>query len=341
MQDADLTLNPPAVTACRDCSADLAPGTLACPQCYALVYSNHLDQISKTARNLEETNQPHNLAQAKELWLSALPWLPRGSRQSEWIREHILVLDSRINSAQSSPQPSKWAKRLGPLAPIAVFLAKAKSALLLLLKLKFLLSFAAFFGVYWALFGIWFGAGFALSILIHELGHVVAVKRRGLRCDLPVFLPGFGAYVRWQGFAISDTTRAEIALAGPLAGLIAAAACIAIYVATGRPVFAALAHTGAWLNVLNLIPIWMLDGGLAAYALSRLQRSLLVLTCVVFLWLTGQPIFLLVAAGMTYRVFTKDLPAEPSTRTMIFYTALLFALGALLKMAPLQRIHRF
>lgn len=341
MQDAELTLNPPAITTCRDCRADLTAGALACPQCYALVYSNHLDQISKTARNLEETNQPNALAQAKELWLSALPWLPRGSRQSEWIREHILVLDARINSTQPPPQPSKWAKRLGPLAPLAVFLAKAKSALLLLLKLKFLLSFAAFFGVYWALFGIWFGAGFALSILIHELGHVVAVKRQGLRCDLPVFLPGFGAFVRWQGFAISPTARAEIALAGPLAGLIAAAACLAIYIATSRPVFAALAHTGAWLNVLNLIPIWMLDGGQAAHALSRLQRALLVLTCVVLLWLTGQPIFLLVAAGMTYRVFTKDLPAEPSTRTMVFYTALLFTLGALLKIAPVQQFHRF
>jgi len=341
MQNAELALNPPAVTNCRACRADLVPGTLACPQCAALVYSNHLDQISKTALNLEQINRPENLAEARELWLSALPWLPRASRQADWIREHIAALDARINAAESPAPPSKWMKRLGPLAPIAVFLAKAKGALLLLFKLKFLLSFAAFFGFYWAIYGVWFGAGFALSILIHEFGHVIAVKRRGLQADLPVFLPGLGAYVRWQGFAISSPARAEIALAGPLAGLLAAAASFAIFLITRKPVFAALAHAGAWLNLFNLIPVWRLDGGQATHALNRLQRGLLLLTCLLFFWMTGQMGFLFVAAGMTYRLFTKDVPEEPSTRTMVFFTVLLFALGALLKIIPFQPATRF
>ena len=101
-------------------------------------------------------------------------------------------------------------------------------------------------------------SGFAVQILIHELGHVFAVKRRGLKADLPVFLPGFGAYVRWQGFDISVDARAEIALAGPFFGLLAAAGCMGLYAYTQRPVFAALAHAGAWLNLINLIPVWML-----------------------------------------------------------------------------------
>ena len=224
------------------------------------------------------------------------------------IRQRVLALDARINATDSPPPTqSKWIKRLGPLAPLAVLLAAAKTAFLLLFKLKFLLSFAAFFGVYLALYGLWFGAGFAISILIHELGHVVAVKRLGLKADLPVFLPGFGAYVRWQGFNISLPNRAGIALAGPLAGLLAAAVCMGIYVATQRPVFAALAHTGGWLNLLNLIPVWMLDGGQATHALSRLQRGLLLVTCIVFFFLTRQSVFLLVAAGMTYRLS----PATP------------------------------
>jgi Zn-dependent protease len=336
MQLPELTLNPPVITGCRDCRADLAPGTLACPQCNALVYSNHLDQISKTARNLEETGQTAQLAEARELWLSALPWLPRASRQAEWIRQHVLTIDERLNAAEPAPTPSKWVKRLGPLAPVAIVLAKAKGLLLFLFKLKFLLSFAAFLGVYWAIYGLWFGVGFAVSILIHEFGHVIAVKRRGLQADLPVFLPGFGAYVRWQGFNIPLADRAGIALAGPLAGLLAAIACLAMYTASHRPVFAALAHTGAWLNLLNLVPVWILDGGQAVYALSRVQRILLLLACLIFAWITAQPAFLLVAAGMTYRLFTKDLPSTPSTRTMVYYITLLFALGALLKLIPLQ-----
>jgi len=336
MQLPQLTLNPPVITECRDCRTELAPGTLACPNCNALLYSNHLDQVSKSARNLEETGQPAQLAEARELWLSALPWLPRASRQSEWIRQHVLTPDEKLIAAEPPPAPSKWAKRLGPLAPIAVVLAKAKGALLFLFKLKFLLSFAAFLSVYWAIYGLWFGAGFAVSILIHEFGHVIAVKRRGLRCDLPVFLPGFGAYVRWQGLDVPLASRAAIALAGPFAGLLTAAACLVVYNQAHRPVFAALAHTGAWLNLLNLIPVWILDGGQAAYALSRVQRVLLLLACLVFAWITGQVAFVLVGAGLVYRLFTKDLPAEPSTRTMVYYIALLFALGALLKVTPLQ-----
>jgi hypothetical protein len=264
MQLPQLTLNPPVITDCRDCRAELAPGTLACPNCNALLYSYHLLQISKSARNLEETGQPAQLAEARELCLSALPWLPRASRQSEWIQQHVLTLDAKLNAAEPPPAPSKWAKRLGPLAPIAVILAKFKGALLFLLKLKFLLSFAAFLGVYWAIYGLWFGAGFAISILIHEFGHVIAVKRRGLRADLPVFLPGLGAYVRWQGLNVSLAARAGIALAGPFAGLITAAVCLVLYTQTHRPVFAALAHTGAWLNLLSQIQVWILDGGEAA-----------------------------------------------------------------------------
>ncbi len=338
MDLAELAITPQAPTNCRDCRADLPAGALACPQCNTLVYGHHLEQISKAASNLEESKQTNHLAEARELWLSALPWLPRASRQAEWIRQRVLTLDTRINNADTQPSAqSKWVKRLGPLAPLAVLLAKAKTALILLFKLKFLLSFAAFFGVYWALYGLWFGAGFAISILIHEIGHVIAVKRLGLKADLPVFLPGFGAYVRWQGFNIGLADRAKIALAGPLAGLLAAALCMALYVATQRPVFAALAHTGAWLNLLNLIPVWVLDGGQATNALSRLQRALLLATCIVFFLMTQQKAFLLVAAGMTYRLFTRDTPAEPSTRTAVLFTILLFALGALLKIVPLTQ----
>lgn len=241
-----------------------------------------------------------------------------------------------IQAQRDSPQPEKpsWLKRLA--VPAVLVLAKLKTVFFLLLKLKFLLSFALFFGVYWTLFGPWFGAGFALQILIHEMGHVVAIKKNGLKADLPVFLPGLGAYVRWQGYDIPVETRAGIALAGPLFGLFAAIGCMGLFLATGRPVFAALAHAGAWLNLINLIPVWMLDGGQAAHALSRLQRGLLLVACLVFFALTGQKVFLLVAAGMAYRMFTHDTPDAPSTRTMVFFTLLLFALGALLRVIPMQ-----
>jgi Zn-dependent protease len=341
MPGSELAVTPQSVTQCRECGIDLQAGALACPQCATLVYGRHVEALSKAARNLEDSKQPNHLAEARELWLSALPWLPRASSQSEWIRQRVLLLDARINATDQPPTAqSRWAKRLGPFAPVLVLLAKLKTAFLLLFKLKFLLSFAAFFGVYWAIYGLWFGAGFALSIMAHEFGHFAAIRRRGFKADLPVFLPGFGAFVRWQGMDISAEVRAEIALAGPFAGSLAAGTCMGLYVATQRPVFAALAHAGAWLNLLNLIPVWILDGSQACYALSRLQRGLLLVTCVLFFVMTHQGALLLVAAGMTYRMFTRDLPAEPSTRAMVYFTALLFALAGLLKIVPFQPITR-
>ncbi|WP_263382484.1 site-2 protease family protein [Granulicella arctica] len=339
-----MSLSQPLVIAassrvCPVCQADLRAGDLACPRCQTLVHRERLDAISKSALELERGGRRDD---ARELWRSALPLLPRGSTQADWIRQHVLELDGQATQMEKiaeQDQPKQkvdWRKRLGPLAPGLLVLAKLKTFFFILLKLKFLLSFALFLGVYWTLFGPWFGAGFAIQILIHEMGHVFAVKKNGLKADLPVFLPGFGAYVRWQGFDISVDTRAEIALAGPLFGLLAAAGCMGIYLYTKMPVFAALAHAGAWLNLINLIPVWMLDGGQAAHALSRLQRGLLLAACIVFYALTDQKVFLLVAAGMAYRLFTKDVPEQPSTRTMVFYMVLLFVLGALLKVIPMQ-----
>jgi Zn-dependent protease len=111
---------------------------------------------------------------------------------------------------------------LGPLAPLAIALSKAK-VLLAVFKLKFLFSLFALLGFYWALFGMRFGIGFAMLILIHEIGHYVDIKRRGLQVEMPVFLPGFGAYVKWRALNVSNVTRAFVSLAGPLAGFISAA----------------------------------------------------------------------------------------------------------------------
>src|SRR6202050_2211738 len=104
-----------------------------------------------------------------------------------------------------------------------------------------------------------FGSGFALLILIHEMGHFIDIKRRGLPADMPVFLPGLGAYVRWQAMGVSQETRSAVSLAGPLAGFFASLACAALWWQTHDPLWASLARSGAILNVLNLIPVWVLD----------------------------------------------------------------------------------
>src|ERR1700722_14256379 len=212
--------------------------------------------------------------------------------------------------APAETTKSAWVKRLGPLAPIAIVLAKSKGLLLALFKLKFLFSFFAFLAIYWALYGFKFGVGFAVLILVHELGHYVDIRRRGLPADVPVFLPGLGAYVRWQALGVTRQTRAAVSLAGPLAGLIGSAVCAGIWYHTGSGVWAALARTSGMLNILNLTPVWIFDGGQAANALDKAQRFVLLAACLALWAVSREGVLALVAAGVIYRLFTKDVPPQ-------------------------------
>jgi Zn-dependent protease len=317
---------------CARCSHPLAPGALACDQCHALVHADELEQLSNEAKTLESKGELHL---ARDRWLMALPLLPRGSKQADWIQAHARELELKIN-ARLAPPPSEnnWARKAGPLGAIGLLLLKAKTLLLFALKLKFLVSLGAFIAVYWALYGAKFGIGFALLILVHEMGHFIDVKRRGLPAEMPVFLPGFGAYVKWQALGVPLETRAAVSLAGPLAGLIASVACALVWWNTNDPVWAALARSSAWLNILNLIPVWMLDGGQAAIALGKNER-LLLLTGTLALWLVfRENVLLLVALGSGFRAFVKDTPPNPSRFILLYYLAVLAALSLLMWTLP-------
>src|SRR4029077_18130378 len=135
-----------------------------------------------------------------------------------------------------------------------------------------------------ALYGPKFGLGFAILILVHEMGHYIDIKRRGLPVEMPMFLPGLGAYVRRAAMGVSQATQAAVSLAGPLAGWIGAAVCALLWWKTGSGIWAALARAGAWLNVLNLVPVFILDGGGAIRALSKIERLVLIAGAAVLAW---------------------------------------------------------
>jgi Zn-dependent protease len=315
---------------CRRCAGVLAPTALVCSSCHTLVHAATLEQLAASARLHEEG---HKILEARDLWLKALDLLPPDSSQAEWVRGNVERLNGLATGAAAVNARHSWAKKLGPFAPLAIVLAKGKF-LLSLLKLKFLLSLGTFVAFYWALYGVKFGVGFAVLIFVHEMGHFVAIKRRGLPADMPVFLPGFGAYVRWAALGVSAQTRAFVSLAGPLAGCIGAAVCALLWVETGGAFWIGLASLSALLNVLNLIPVWVLDGGQAIAALNKTERIILSAAAVLFAALFGQPAFLLVAAGAGYRVFNKDIPAAPSRIATAYYVMVLAALGYIVKLAP-------
>ena len=320
---------PDPIYSCPQCSHWIPEGTLACPDCHTLIYGEHLNRVAAAAGSAEQNGKR---LEARELWQEALRWLPADARQGAQIRQHLSALDGKQQAEDN--RTARWKKRLGPLAPLALAVAKFKSAFFLLFKLKFLLGFVGFFGLYWALYGWKFALGFTLSILVHEMGHYFAVRRRGLKADLPMFLPGLGAYVRWYNQGMPLGVLAEIALFGPLFGLGAALLSIALYVGTKQPVFEAIAYVGAWVNLINLIPVLGLDGAQATYALNRLQRGLLLAACIILFALMHEGVFLFLAAGMTFRMFTQDTPEQDSTGTLVGYLLLLFALGTFLYVIP-------
>lgn len=307
---------------CKRCSRELSPNALACDYCHALVYSDRLDQIAAAAKALEQRGLPQ---EARERWLSALALLPPSSTQAQWIEDHARSLQSNSGatlsaslSAPAEPRVTSGSGRRG-------------------LSLGALLSFLIFVAIYSRGAGTRFGIGFAVLILIHEMGHYLDIRRRGLPADMPIFLPGIGAYVRWQAMGVSLETRAAISLAGPLAGLISVAACAALWWQTHDPYWSVLARVGAALNLLNLIPVWVLDGGHAALALGRRERISLLIASVL-LWIILRDRFLLAfGAGAAYRCFvTKDLPTRSSQAIAIYFLAVLTSLAVLLHFLPGQ-----
>jgi Zn-dependent protease len=132
---------------------------------------------------------------------------------------------------------------------------------------KFGVAILKFFGIFLAvggyalIWGWWFAVGFVLLILVHELGHYIEARRQGLDPQLPVFLPFLGAYVALRNMRFDPWVNAKVSLAGPVTGGVGAFACLAAAESMDSDLLRALAYTGFLLNLINLAPIGILDGG--------------------------------------------------------------------------------
>jgi Zn-dependent protease len=155
-------------------------------------------------------------------------------------------------------------------APIAgfAFLILKWGALLLKLKVftvgaSMLVSIAAYTWIW----GLPFAIGFVVLIFVHEMGHVIELRRQGVPASAPLFIPFLGAVIGMRQLPDDAWKEAKVALAGPILGSIGAAAFLAAGVATDSDLLRALAFVGFFLNLFNLIPVVPLDGGRAVGAL--------------------------------------------------------------------------
>ncbi len=164
------------------------------------------------------------------------------------------------------------ARRFGPaLAALVALLAKLKTLLLLLPKLKLLTTVGTMLvsvAAYSFVFGWPFAAGFVVLLLVHEMGHVIQLRREGIKASAPMFIPFLGAVISARSLGKNALAEARVGLAGPVLGTVGSAACIVVWQLTGNDLWRALAFTGFFLNLFNLLPVVPLDGGRAMAAMA-------------------------------------------------------------------------
>ena len=199
------------------------------------------------------------------------------------------------------PEGGLWntiKRLLAPLAVVGAFLAKFKGLLLLLLKVKFVgtaLTMLLSVGAYALLFPVWFAVGFVVLIWIHEMGHVLQLKREGIKASAPMFVPFLGAFVAMKEMPKNALAEARVGLAGPVLGTLGALGALGIYAATGNVLFLGLAHVGFLINLFNLLPMLPLDGGRAVGAMSPAFWLIGILMIVALFFLQPNFIVLIIA----------------------------------------------
>jgi Zn-dependent protease len=349
-----------AIRICGDCGAELAPAFLACPRCGRLV---HAATLKALAADGDAAERAGDQARALATWRQALALLPAGSGQHTRINEKVQALSAALPAAASlapvvpaatsgttaaagpgaagSPRTGwrKWAAGAGAFGVLLMkfkwvvlfVLTKAKVLLIGLTQAKTFLSMALALGVYATIYGWQFALGLVVSIYIHEMGHVVWLRRYGIPATAPMFVPGLGAFVRLKAHPATAGEDARVGLAGPVWGAAAAVLALTLGFAFERPILFAIARVGAWINVFNLLPVWQLDGGRGFAALSRRQRGIAAAAAWGLALAGVDGVYFLVAIAATFRAMSKGpAPLQGDRNVLLTYVGLLAGLAAIM-----------
>ena len=186
------------------------------------------------------------------------------------------------------------------------------------------------------IFGWMYAVGFVLLIFVHEMGHYLAARQRGLDVGAPTFIPFVGAWIELKDMPHDVETEAYVAMAGPLVGTLGALACYFAARHYDSNLLLALAYAGFFLNLFNLIPLSPFDGGRITAIISPRVWLLGVPILVALFFYRPSPMLLLVAllaAPQVWKAIRYD-PNDPEhavyyatkleTRLMygVFYLAL-------------------
>ena len=240
-------------------------------------------------------------------------------------------------------QRSRLKKLGGLLVALALLASKAKGLLLAVAKIKAVTTLGTMFvsiaAYAWA-FGWAFAVGFVLLLFVHEMGHVVQLRREGVEASAPIFIPFVGAVIAAKSLGEDAAAEARVGLAGPIVGTVGTLIPLAVWLATGSDLWRALAYVGFFINLINLLPVLPLDGGRALAGLGPkvwiAGILIAVAAAVVFLGPIMLLFVLLFGGPELYHRF-KNRHSEESrafhsvpTRTKVAVAAVYLSLTALL-----------
>lgn len=195
--------------------------------------------------------------------------------------------------------------------------------------------------MYAFVYGWQYAVGFVGLIFVHEMGHYLAAKQKGLDVGVPVFIPFVGAWIALKEMPHDAQMEAYIGLGGPLVGSIGALACYFAAREWNSMLLLAISYSGFFLNLFNLIPVPPLDGGRITAVLSpRLWLLGLPILVAIFFY-HPNPMLILIAVlaiPQVWRYFKNkeenpeeqayyDVPLETKIMYGTYYLALLIFLA--------------
>jgi Zn-dependent protease len=244
-------------------------------------------------------------------------------------------------------------KLAAPLIVVGAFLAKFKFILFAIFKFKVVttsLSMVVSIGAYSLLWGWKFALGFVALLFVHEAGHALEAKRQGLPVSAPVFIPFLGAAILLKENPQNAWREAQIALAGPIVGSLGAAAVWWYGEATNNELLIAVAFTGFFLNLFNLLPIVPLDGGRAVAALHPAFWLVGLIGLAALTLVAPNPILILILVVSAMELWNRwrvrdtpeartyySIPPWQRAAVAVVYLGLAAALGVAMSASHIER----
>ena len=281
-------------------------------------------------------------------------------RQTQWIPP---APPAPLSEPAVAPPPPYQQQRkslrdriFGPIIVAGALLLKfGKAGLLLATKAKFLATSGSMLvsvAAYALIWGWTFAVGFVALLFVHEMGHYIQLRREGVKPSGMLFIPFLGAVVGTRSLGGSALAEARVGLAGPVLGTVGCLVAAGIYLATGEEFWKALAFTGFFLNLFNLVPILPLDGGRAMAAMAPWMWFVGFSAMVALLFIAPNPILILIVVlgGFeTYRRWRQRKSGEEGNPTYYsvkpihrlavgaVYVGLLVLLGVGMDLTHLER----